>query len=222
MARRLITYPDLRHIADPHDPTTVEEIAFPTESLEMYLRKWVARSTATKNLLFFGPPGSGKTRAAFVLAQARSKNTRSNDIEYLECKTGTADLIVERFANAGSTLDKAMNPLWEQIVILDEVDNLKPKEQQQLGTILDANDHAFLLVSSQLNKVHAGIRNRCYETEWNIAEFYKCKPRLFALCHNIIGTRVSEKLLAQQVYSNAGWRQMLRNIDSLSAESLGS
>jgi Cdc6-like AAA superfamily ATPase len=115
----LITYPDLQHIADPNDPATLEDIVFPSQQGETYLKSWVARSTATRNLLFYGKPGTGKTRAAFVLAQARSRTTNSHDIHYVECKAGTATQLVERFTRMGDTLDKAMNPLWEEIVILD-------------------------------------------------------------------------------------------------------
>jgi DNA polymerase III delta prime subunit len=211
----LITYPDLQHIEDPNDPATIKDIAFPSERIEAYLKSWVARSTATRNLLLYGSPGTGKTRAAFVLAQARSKTSASNDIHYVECKTGVGTQLVEKFTRTGNTLDKAMNPLWEEMVILDEIDNLKPKEQQELRTILDCADRAVIVVTNNLSKVHGGVRSRCYEIEWTIAEFDKCKPRLTALCDRQNRPGVSETLLEQQVYTTAGWRQMLRNIDAI-------
>jgi DNA polymerase III delta prime subunit len=113
-----------------------------------------------------------------------------------------------------------MNPLWEQFIILDEVDNFKPKEQQQLRTILDATDRACVLVTNNLNKVHAGIRNRCYEIEWVIPALSQCKDRLTALCNRQNRTNIPETLLEQQVYTTAGWRQMLRNIDALGFHNL--
>src|ERR1700686_1851256 len=125
----LITYPDLQHIEDPNDPATIEDIVFPSQRIETYLKSWIASSPATRNLLLYGNPGTGKTRAAFVLAQARSNTTDSNDIHYVECKTGVGALLVEKFTRSGDTLDKAINPLWEEIVVLDELDNCKPKEQ---------------------------------------------------------------------------------------------
>jgi len=97
-----------------------------------------------------------------------------------------------------------MNPHWEEIVVLDELDNLKAKEQQELRTILDAADRAVIVITNNLSKVQAGIRNRCYEVEWSIPEFDKCKQRLTALCDRQNRPGVSETLLEQQVYSTAG------------------
>jgi DNA polymerase III delta prime subunit len=126
-----------------------------------------------------------------------------------------AALLGEKFTRTSSNLNKAMNPLWEEVVILDELDNFKPKEQQELRTVLDVADRAVIVVTNNLKKVHGGIRSRCYEIEWTIPEFHKCLPRLAALFNRHNRPGVSETLLEQQVYTTAGWRQMLRNIDAI-------
>lgn len=216
MKRELICYKDISHIADRFDPISLEEVVFPSARTETYLQRWVSRSTSTRNLLLYGPPGTGKTRAAYLLAKERTKhNSEWEPIKYRECESGIADKLLQQLKDEVLTFAKTCDPNFETVVVLDEVDNFKEEQQQQLKKVLERSDYAFILLTNNLKKIDEGVRNRCYEIHWHIPEFERCVGRLSTLVRLAALSDVSEESL-RRLYSGSGWRQMLRNIDALS------
>jgi DNA polymerase III delta prime subunit len=219
MSRESSIYHDLQHLQEPCDPSTIEELCFPSLHVETELRRWTARSSYAKNLLFHGPPGSGKTRAAYVLCQARLSG-RSNEwypVEYIECESGTFDVVFQQLKSAYTAFQRLDDADFEQFVILDEVDNFKGDQQRQLKKLLERRDLAFLLITNYVAKIDWGIRNRCLEIAWHLPAPEACLPRLRQVASGLGAGDLSDAVLVDRVYTCSGWRQMLRNLDALSS-----
>jgi replication-associated recombination protein RarA len=121
-------YHDLRHLQEPFDPATIDEICFPSVNVETALRRWTTRGTSTKNLLLHGPFGSGKTRAAYVLCQERLSG-RSNEwdpIDYVECESSTFNAMFQRLKSTRVVFQRLSDSDFEQFVILDCVFRAMP------------------------------------------------------------------------------------------------
>ena len=212
--RELTRLRDIDHIRDPFDPSTIDDIVFPSEGAATYLKRWVARSTATRNILLYGPPGTGKTRAAHFLARERSAGYLDlNPVRYVECETGTFDSLLQLEKGESSVFDLMLNPDFKRITILDEVDTFKKEQQKQLKKILERTDLTYILLTNHLDKLDTAVRDRCYEIPWFIPPFASCKERLRAISNQYLNTNLDEETLRDSIYTSAGWRQMLRNLE---------
>lgn len=217
MSRELSIYPDLQHVQEPFDPASIEELCFPSADAKRALMQWSGRQGYSKNLLLHGPSGSGKTRAAHVLCRERL-GARSDDwqpIDYVECESGTFDALFQRLKSTQHTFQKLTDPDFEQFVILDEFDNFKSTQQVQLKKILERTDLTFVLLTNHVAKIDPGIRNRCLEILWHIPAPDACLPRLRQVADAVGAGHVADATLAERVYTSAGWRQMLRNLDQM-------
>ena len=213
MPRHLNRFSDIAHIEDAYDPREMNEIVFPSARTENYLKRWVSRSTATRNVLLYGVPGTGKTRAAHILAQQRTKGTEEwNPISYRECESGTADKLVQELKDTIFLFQMNTHENFEQVFILDEIDNLDSMQQKQLKKVLERRDITYVLLTNNLRSIDVGVRNRCFEISWHVPEFEVCKPRLERLAEQMAIPSVTEDLL-RSAYTTSGWRQMVRNLD---------
>lgn len=216
MARELYRSSDISHIADPFDPSCIEEIVFPSSATEAYLKRWASRSTATRNLLIYGPPGTGKTRSSMLIAQQRCREFLDADpIRYVECESGTFDELLQIQKNESTVFGRMTHCSFESVVILDEVDNFKPPQQKQLKKVMERADHSYILLTNHITKLDDGIRNRCYEIPWFVPTFERCQDRLEQISFKLLNKSINEETLRNRVYTTAGWRQMLRNLDTL-------
>ena len=220
MSRDPSIYHDLEHLADPFDPIIIDDICFPSPSIETTLRHWAERRLHEKNLLLHGPPGSGKTRAAYALCRHRltGQSDDWNPIEYVECESGSFDAVFQRLKSMRTVFQCTTDAAFEQFVILDEFDNFKDDkqqpQQQQLKKLLERVDLKFVLITNYINRIDPGIRDRCLQISWHIPTAEDCLPRLRCVA-NRIGAGVSDDVLVDRVYTPAGWRQMLRNLEAL-------
>jgi DNA polymerase III delta prime subunit len=218
MSRELFGFTDISHIRDEFDPTSLAEVVFPSERTEIYLKRWVSRSTTTRNLLLYGSPGTGKTRAAYQLARARTDGTEEWDpIKYRECESGIADKLLQQLKDEVFAFPKTCHPKFESVVILDEVDNFKPDQQKHLKKVMERSDLTFILLTNHINRLDEGIKDRCYAIPWQLPNFEGCKERIRVLTENA-GHRDLDETILRRIYTSAGWRQILRNIETLSID----
>ena len=179
MSRELLRLSDISHIADPFDPTCMDEIVYPSEATEAYLKRWASRSSATRNLVIYGPPGTGKTRASMLLAKQRCADFLDTDpIRYVECESGTFDELLQIQKNESTVFGRAAYSSFESVVILDEVDNYKPPQQKQLKKVMERAGYSYILLTNHLAKLDEGLRNRCYEIPWFVPPFELCSSRV--------------------------------------------
>jgi replication-associated recombination protein RarA len=217
MARELMSRADISHMQHASDPRDLEELVYPSISAKAYLTRWVARSTTSQNLLLYGPPGSGKTRASYLLARTRCAEFMDEDpIRYYECESGTFDELLQIRKSESTVFGKLANPLFESIAILDEVDNFKPQQQKQLKKVMERTDQCYILTTNHIDAVDIGVRNRCYEIPWSIPSFDCCKTRLTSIASALSVQTLDDETLRGRVYTTEGWSQMLLNLEALS------
>ncbi|KAL8429535.1 hypothetical protein ACSSS7_006547 [Eimeria intestinalis] len=141
---------DTRPWVEKYRPRKIAEVSQQAEA-----KRLLSRIVATGNmphLLFFGPPGSGKTSAALALVKELFGREES--------KTRLLEL------NASDERGGAWNlpemPPWK-IVMLDEADMMTPDAQAALRRIMEAfaRNTRFIIICNYVHKIIDPLFSRC-------------------------------------------------------------
>ena len=163
-------------------------------------------------LLFYGVYGSGKTTYADIFCNeleiTRGGQQGTANFHSIDCGK------VTNFSKTIQNCEGCCNwiPLtYSNLVyfIFDEVDNLKLNEQRLLKTFMNRENIVCILTTNHLNRVDDGVRDRCYEIDFNAANHNDYLPRLRQLIdeHNL--QSLSDRLLLKLVeQSNGSWRKL--------------
>ena len=108
------------------------------------------------NLLFSGPPGSGKTTCAYLIAKEKfAENWRNSIIEFNASDERGIDVVREKIKHLALTSQ-------DKIIFLDEADNLTPDAQGALRRIMEGTTNAtFILSVNREHKLISAIKSRC-------------------------------------------------------------
>ena len=163
-------------------------------------------------LLFYGVYGSGKTTYADVFCNEleiiRGGQQGTANVHSIDCGK------VTNFSKTIQNCEGCCNwvPLtYSSLVyfIFDEVDNLKLNEQRLLKTFMNRENIVCILTTNYLNRVDDGVRDRCYEIDFNAANSINYLPRLRQLIVQNNLTPLSDKFLLNLVQkSNGSWRKL--------------
>ena len=162
--------------------------------------------------MFYGVYGSGKTTYANIFC---------NELEIIRGgQQGTANFHsidcgkVTNFSKTIQNYEGYCNwiPLtYSNLVyfIFDEVDNLKLNEQRLLKTFMNRENIVCILTTNHLNRIDDGVRDRCYEIDFNAANSIDYLPLLRQLIVQNNLTPLSDKFLLNLVQkSNGSWRKL--------------
>ncbi len=114
------------------------------------------------NMIFAGPPGSGKTTCAFAIAyELYGKDWRANVLEKNASDERGIDVIRGDIKNFART--KAIGEVPYKIIILDEADALTPEAQQALRRTMEnfTNVSRFILIANYSSRIIEPIQSRC-------------------------------------------------------------
>ena len=163
-------------------------------------------------LLFYGVYGSGKTTYADIFCNeleiTRGGQQGTANFHSIDCGK------VTNFSKTIQNCEGCCNwiPLtYSNLVyfIFDEVDNLKLNEQRLLKTFMNRENIVCILTTNHLNHVDDGVRDRCYEIDFNAANPNDYLLRLRQLIFQSNLTPLSDKLLLKLVQqSNGSWRKL--------------
>jgi len=145
--------------AEKYRPVKLAEVINQKHIVERI--KAFAKDRNVPNMLFAGPPGSGKTTVALAIArEIYGKEWRSNVLEKNASDERGIDVIrgaVKDFARM-----KSIGEVPYKIIILDEADALTQEAQQALRRTMETytNVSRFILIANYSSKIIEPIQSR--------------------------------------------------------------
>jgi len=155
-------------LSEKYRPITLDDIVGQEEIVES-----LKEQEKVKHYLFCGPPGSGKTTLAFVLA-------KKFDIPIHE--TNASD---ERgIGYVRDEIKRLTRIRGERIILLDEADNLTSEAQGALRRIMEnpKSESHFILTGNDGWKIIEPIKSRCSFYEFKRLDEEQILRRLITVC----------------------------------------
>lgn len=198
---------------DKYQPRVFEDLIFQETRVKQQLR-YYANNQRHKHLLLYGPPGTAKTTACVVIANARLPEG-SECLDVLE-----ASFIVSDFdaaltrVEAGFNAQKFLSGIEHPVAVINEVDQLKVEHQQKLRAFVDKCRHGFLYTTTNnLASIDQPLRDRCECIEMKSLTTETLLERAYAIVLAELGSvdRIAIAALIETV--NGSWRDALIAIE---------
>ena len=150
-------------------PSNFDEIVL--DPLNKVILKNIINMSYFPNLLFFGPPGTGKTTTIINLVSAYQDVTNQKHkglmIHLNASDERGIDVIrnqINQFVNSNTMFNHGM-----KFVILDEVDYMTKNAQQALRYLLQnySNNVRFCLICNYISRIDEGLQNEFLRLRFN-------------------------------------------------------
>ncbi|MCL2863331.1 MAG: replication factor C large subunit [Methanimicrococcus sp.] len=221
--------------AEKYRPKTFKDLIGnkkPLHELRLWAEEWEKGGQGgrgvpdKKAVIMYGPPGVGKTSAAFVLATEMGW-------EPVELNAGdqrTAD-VIERIAGAASktttlfgheTDSAGKKNSGRRLIILDEADNLHGTYDKggskAIADIIDKTTQPILLIANDIYGITQAIRSKAMEVEFSAIQTRSLAPAIMKICENE-GIQIKE-ITAMKIAEGAGG-DLRSAVNDLQAISVG-
>ncbi len=145
---------------EKYRPNKIDDLAGCKDFKEA-AKSWLAKGSLPANMLYVGPPGVGKTSAAYALAKELYGDyfDPSNFIVTNASDERGIDFVRELKHMAKQ---KGIG-VRRRIFVLDEADSLTPAAQKALRQVMEDSHKTaiFILTANDISPIHKAIRDRC-------------------------------------------------------------
>lgn len=202
-------------------PSNFEEIVL--DPLNKVILKNIINMSYFPNLLFFGPPGTGKTTTIINLVSAYQEVTNQKHkglmIHLNASDERGIDVIrnqINQFVNSNTMFNHGM-----KFVILDEVDYMTKNAQQALRYLLQnySNNVRFCLICNYISRIDEGLQNEFLRLRFNqlpendIIMFLTYISKCEKLNLNDKSIQLIQKLYKSDIRSMINFMQSNQNIN---------
>jgi replication-associated recombination protein RarA len=198
---------------DKYQPRVFEDLIFEEARVKQQLR-YYANNQRHKHLLLFGPPGTAKTTACVVIANARLPEG-SECIDVLEASFIASDFEAALSkVEAGFNAQKFLAGVEHPVAVINEVDQLKVEQQQKLRAFVDKCRHGFLyMTTNNLASIDQPLRDRCDCIEVKSLSANSMVSRACEIVSAELGS-VDQQSITQLIQTvNGSWRDALLAIE---------
>ena len=141
-----------RLLSDLLRPSEIADLLLPLQKIEALER--ILAGTRSMNLVFFGPPGSGKTSAARILSRGQPEDYY--EVTGAALKDAASVSAIERFATSISFSG------GYKVCVIDEADAMSKAADRILRPLIErvSENCRFLLTANEIDEISEPLRSR--------------------------------------------------------------
>lgn len=152
-------------------PKTLNEVVFTSDEVEASLRRYEKGETR-EHLLLSGPPGTGKSTIAKIVASFITGNEVDDESDVMKVNGSKSRGVgeIDKWSSFAGFI--GLGPNSRRVVIIEEADGITPAAENALKGVMDDYEEncTFIFTTNHPSKILPAIVSRCNASEINAAK----------------------------------------------------